>query len=1058
MYRFFLTVALLCSNFPLVGSEPDRVDFSRDIRPILADTCYQCHGLDTQQRQAELRLDLKEGVLGEHDGKRLIVPGKPGESLLMQRLTSADPDERMPPADADRSLTPAQIEVIRHWIEQGAEWKQHWSFTPIEKGPLPKLDSWIENPVDSFTLQAMADHGLTPSPRASRERLVRRVTLDLTGLPPTLDEVDEFVTDPSPDAYNRLVDRLLSDIRYGERQAMHWLDVARYADTNGYQTDGERHMWRWRDWVIDSFNQNQSFHDFTVEQLAGDLIPDATTDQVLATGFNRNHRSNSEGGIVFEEYLVEYAVDRVDTTATVWLGLTMGCARCHEHKYDPITQKEFYELMAFFNNIPERGRVIKYGNSFPVMKAPTDSMVMEIDRYRTAVRALAAELETHLPDAREHMRDLEGHPEVARPVLNQSLAIQFDWDRTIEPRRFEVEGRAEDYDVINTAEVDKERLQVKLLEGTDAQFATGVFGNALDLNETFQVGGGALIQFPGHQKLTLSTWLKVEGVQSGAILSMLDPEDLRPQGFSWKLVDNHVQVNFGPRWLDDSVRLRTIGTISPDQWNHIAFVSDGTQMARGMAIYINGEKQEVKVQLDIFTGTFKTKPTLIFGAEDGKERLRGQIDQTAFYVRDLSEAEIKILSIPETPQEIAQMTQPSEMQNAKLLHYYLDQVDQNSAGQLYRKLQQMRLLQQQFLDTVPTSMVMQEQGMRNKTYVLQRGQYDLHGEEVSMGIPSALSSGQRQTMSSRLDLAKWIVGNDNPLTARVVVNRFWAQFFGRGLVASLENLGVQGDAPTHPELLDWLAADFRESEWDVKRLLKLIVTSATYQQDSKITPQHLTKDRENLWLSRASRLRLQAEMIRDQALAASGLLVETVGGASTRPYQPPGLWKEIASQAYQQGSGMELYRRSMYTFWKRTVPPPTMLTFDAVSREICVLQRSRTNTPLQALAMLNEVAFVEAARNLGQQMIVQGGTTDEDRLIWAWRRLTSRYPTKFELNVMKKTLRASRQRYQADQQSAKQLVAFGESTAKAGINTEELAAFSIVATLILNLDEVINRE
>lgn len=1061
MHRVLTMIGLLCVVNLAQATESDAIDFSRDIRPILADTCYQCHGPDEQTRESDFRLDLQTDVLKNHGNGHLVVPGKPSESVLLQRLLTTDVEQRMPPVDADRQLSSDQIELIRKWIEQGAPWKQHWAFAPIKKSPLPFANSWIENAIDSFTLSAMHKHGLTPSARATKERLIRRVTLDLTGLPPTQPQVDEFLADSTPDAYVKLIDRLLHDLRYGERQAMHWLDVARYADTNGYQTDGERHMWRWRDWVIDSFNKDQSFYDFTVEQLAGDLIPNGTTEQKLATGFNRNHRSNSEGGIVFEEYLVEYAVDRVDTTATVWLGLTMGCARCHEHKYDPITQKEFYQVMAFFNNIPERGRVIKYGNSFPMLKVPTQSMQTEMDQYASSVNELSDELNSKLVEITKRMRQIDAgpnNPAGRLPIINQDLLIHFDWNKRIIPQQFQVEGRAIDYDVINTAEVDKELLQIKLITGDKPQFKSGVFGDALDLNETFQLGGGALIQFPGHQKLTLSTWIKVSGIQSGAIMSMLNPDDQRPQGFSWKLVDNCVEVNFGPRWLDDSVRMKTKSALQGDKWHHIAFTSDGTQMARGMAIYIDGVKQEVEVLLDIFTGTYKTKPTLILGGEATDNLLQAQIDNTAFYVRDLSDMELKILSVRETPEQLATLAKLTAWQQAKLLHYYLDQVDAGESGQLYRDLQLARHRQRLHLATVPTSMVMQENNQRRKTYLLKRGQYDVPGEEVSMGIPFALAAGQKYDMQSRLDLAKWIVSDNNPLTARVIVNRFWAQFFGRGIVASLENLGVQGDAPTHPELLDWLATDFREHDWNVKRLLRLILTSATYQQDSVVTRKHLDVDVDNVWLSRAPRLRLQAEMIRDQALQASGLLVQRIGGTSARPYQPAGLWKEIASQAYVQGSGADLYRRSMYTFWKRTVPPPTMVTFDAASREYCVLQRSRTNTPLQALALLNEVAFVESARNLAQQMLQHKAVNDAERLRWGWRQLTARYPSKYELTVLQKMLAASRKQYKTDIKSAKKLIAFGESKVSDEFRSEELAAYTIVANLILNLDEVINRE
>ncbi|MEC9095616.1 MAG: DUF1553 domain-containing protein, partial [Planctomycetota bacterium] len=916
-----------------------------------------------------------------------VVPGKVDQSLLFQRITAKDPAERMPPEEAQVKLSETQIQLIKTWIEEGAVWKDHWAFQPPVKSELPEAvkDPWVANVIDSFVLARLQERQMSASQPASKEKLIRRVTLDLTGLPPKQDEVTAFLKDGSPQAYERVVDRLLKSERYGERMAMQWLDVARYADTNGYQTDGERHMWRWREWVIDAFNSNKPFSEFTVEQLAGDLLPEATTDQILATGFNRNHRSNSEGGIVFEEYLVEYAVDRVDTTATVWLGLTMGCARCHDHKYDPILQKEFYEVMAFFNNIPERGRVIKYGNSFPVIKAPTRKMAMQLKGYESEMAALRQRLDRNAQSIQKRMKELGDRKHPKDPVIHQDLMVRFAWDGSCEQQAYEVEGKAEDYDVINTGEVSKDLYQTSVLDQDQAEYVQGIQGKALKLNKSYRVNGGAIIQFAGHQRLTLSTWLKVDKPSSGTIMSMLNPEDRRPQGFSWSLVDNRVQVNFGPRWLDDSVRLRTKEAIPSGQWVHIAFTSDGTQMARGMAIYLNGVRQDVDVLLDIFTGTYKTNPTLMIGAQGEEQRLEGLLDETRFYLRDLTPQELRSLAVAETPAEIAAATNPNAVQHEKLLHYYLDQVDDSQDGEDYRALRKLESASRRFIDTVPTSMVMQENVDRGKTHLLIRGQYDNPGEEVSMNVPRVLFKGEQgDSFESRLDLAKWIVSDENPLTARVIVNRFWYQFFGRGIVKTLEDFGSQGAPPTHPRLLDWLAVDFRDSGWDVKALVKLMVLSSTYRQESAVTQEQWSVDPENIWLGRTSRLRLPAETLRDQALAVSGLLNGRIGGPSVKPYQPEGLWKEIASQAYDQGSGKDLYRRGMYTFWKRTVPPPTMVTFDASSREICVLSRSRTNTPLQALTLLNEISYVEAARNLGQQMMLQVATED-DRLEWGWR-------------------------------------------------------------------------
>lgn len=1055
----FFTLFLM-QAVPTAVCSAQTVDFARDVRPLLSDTCYHCHGPDKENQQAELRLDLRSSLYQVHDGVALVVPGNTAKSLLFQRITAKDPTERMPPEDAQVKLSDTQIELIRTWIEEGAVWKDHWAFEDPVKSELPKTSNhpWVANTIDAFVLARLQERGITPSTIASKEKLIRRVTLDLTGLPPTQEEMTSFLSDNSPRAYERLVDRLLKSERYGERMAMQWLDVARYADTNGYQTDGERHMWRWREWVIDAFNSNKPFSDFTIEQLAGDLIPDATTDQILATGFNRNHRSNSEGGIVFEEYLVEYAVDRVDTTATVWLGLTMGCARCHDHKYDPITQKEFYEVMAFFNNIPERGRVIKYGNSFPVIKAPTRQMAMQLRDYNSQMEVLRRRLDVNAKSIQERVTRLLDKQTPQQPVIHQDLMVRFDWNGRPVQQTYEVEGKAEDYDVINTGEVSEELYTATVLDQENARYGQGVHGQALKLDTSYRISGGAIIQFAGHQRLTLSTWIKVDEPSNGTIMSMLNPDDRRPQGFSWSLVDNKVQVNFGPRWLDDSVRLRTKRAIPVGQWVHLAFTSDGTQMARGMAIHINGERQDVDVLLDIFTGTYKTNPTLMIGAQGEQGRLRGMLDETRFYLRDLEPQELRSLAVRETPTEIAATAKPSPAQQEKLLHYYLDQVDQSQDGKDYRALRKLESTSRRFVEKIPTSMVMEEKADRGKTHVLIRGQYDNRGEEVSMNVPRSLFKGEQvEAFSSRLDLAKWIVSDHNPLTARVIVNRFWHQFFGRGIVKTLEDFGSQGAPPTHPRLLDWLAVEFRESGWDVKAFVKMVVMSSTYRQESTVSKQQLAQDPENIWLGRASRLRLPAEILRDQALAVSGLLNGTIGGPSVKPYQPAGLWKEIASQAYDQDSGEDLYRRGMYTFWKRTVPPPTMVTFDASSREICVLSRSRTNTPLQALALLNEVSYVEAARNLAQQMILKVSKED-GRLRWGWRQVTSRMPSEYEMSVLHNSLQRNLERYTKDPKAAEEFISFGESQADVSIKPHELAAYTVIASMLLNLDEVINRE
>ena len=1035
-----------------LGSSPlvaQRVDFNRDIKPILSDTCYKCHGPDAGQRKAELRLDVREGTLGSDRDPAIIVPGSPGKSELWSRISSDDMDFRMPPESADVELSDHQRELIGRWIRQGADWQDHWSFVMPRRPAQPRQSLWLENPIDSFILARIEDAGLSPSSRADRETLIRRVTLDLTGLPPARHEMDAFLADTLPGAYGRLVDRLLDSPHYGERMALHWLDAARYADTSGYQTDGIRHMWRWRDWVIDAFNQNKPFDDFTIEQLAGDLLPDPTSSQILATGFNRNHRANSEGGIVPEEYLVEYAVDRVDTTATIWLGLTMGCARCHSHKYDPISQREFYQVLAFFNNLPERGRVAKEGNSAPLARSPTRQMSLHLQELETRITEAGRQLEEQqdqIQNSLEHWA--AGYQPVAGDdlVVEHDLAVRISWDDLENPM---------------VADPGEEPARLAVPEGQgEASFTEGVQGKALQLAAGRSIEAGGMIGFDADDPITLSTWVQPLSVQTGTIMSILKEDDNRASGFSWKLVENRVQVNYGPRWLDDAIIIRGRDPLPAGQWSHLALVHDGTQLARGLHLYVNGKRQEVDVLIDIFTGTFATSPTLQFGVQGEEAYLDGLLDETRFYKWALKPDDIRLLATAESiGQIIATPAKDREAgQREKLHRLFMSRYVEEPVRNLYHRRKALQRERDLFLRQVPTVMVMQENAQVRPTFMLQRGQYDKPGEEVSAGIPASLTGGTDRTVRSRLELARWLVDGTNPLTARVIVNRFWHQYFGRGLVRTLEDFGSQGEMPTHPELLDWLAIEFIESGWDVKAMQRLIVTSATYQQSSTLSQEQLSADPENLLLARAPRLRLQAEMVRDQALAASGILVGTIGGPSVKPYQPEGLWKEIASQVYVRDDAEKLYRRSLYTFWKRTVPPPMMMTFDASSRETCVLSRSRTNTPLQALALLNDVTFVEAARVLAGEAISRGGTRPADRLAWAFRQLTSRLPTEEELAILEKAFGRSLARYQSDQESAAALVGFGETGVPAGSDLVQLAAYTSVVNLMMNLDEVVNRE
>jgi hypothetical protein len=1040
LHHFLAVGVVLLGSIDSFSAED--IQFNRDIRPILADRCLQCHGPDQARRKANLRLDDERSVFADRKGHQVIKPGDPRNSELYRRLSSGDDSERMPPAKSGPPLPPREIEVIRRWIEQRAPWQRHWAFLVPERPALPAVGNqkWVRNPIDPFVLARLEAAKLQPSPEADRTTLIRRVTLDLTGLPPTPAEVDSFLADPSPDAYERVVDRLLASPRFGERMARPWLDAARYADTNGYQNDGDRTMWRWRDWVINAFNRNMPFDQFTIEQIAGDLLPNPTLDQRIATGFNRNHRLNAEGGIVPEEYAVEYVVDRVETTATVWLGMTLGCARCHDHKYDPIQQKEFYQVFAFFNNVPERGKAVKYGNSPPLIPAPTPDQLEQL-----------AQLKSRLAHAEEECRRQE----------KELDAAQRDWEKFYRPvstvHWAPTDGLIGHFPLDEP--VKKSRVDGRLT------FAAGPLGRAAELDGRTFLDVGSVGNFGFYDKFTLAAWVYPQEL-NGAIVSRMN-DTAYAEGYELGLENGAVQLNLSKRWLDDALRVETKRALTPGRWHHVLASYDGSRWATGVRIYIDGKDQPLKVNLDELNQSFESKEPLRIGSRGHGRHFHGRIADLRLYDRVLSPEEAEQTATPEAIQEIVAIPREKRTagQSAKLRSYYLEKHAPQSIGEAHARLRDARRAVARLTESFPTTMVMEEMSPPRDTFVLIRGQYDKHGEKVTPGIPASLQSSTHVTRDSgkrftnRLDFARWLVNPSSPLTARVTVNRFWQMFFGVGLVKTTEDFGVQGEPPSHPELLDWLATEFMSTNWDMKRMLRTIVTSATYRQSSHVTKELLQRDPENRLLARGPRFRLSAEMIRDQALAASGLLVERLGGPSVKPYQPAGLVKELTgTEDYQQDHGPNLYRRSLYTYFKRTVAPPTMMTFDAAGRETCIVRETRTNTPLQALALMNEVTFVEAARVLAQRIMREGGTTAEERIVLAFRLVTARRPKPVELAALVTEFRRSLQEFQKDRSAAQRLTSAGEFPCDAALDVCELAAYATVAGLILNLDEGITKE
>ncbi len=1053
LLRLVAIAGACCCFQTLIADEPlpTNIGFNRDIRPILSDTCFKCHGPDEAQRKADMRLDVREAIFGD-DSAGPIVRGKPNESELFRRITSDDPDERMPPAGSGLALSKQQIDIIRQWIEQGAPWQQHWSFVRPSQPSLAgfKDPSWQRTPIDHFVLDRLQAEKLAPSKTADKFTLIRRMSMDLTGLPPTPDEVAAFTADDAPDAYDRLADRLLASPRYGERMAIRWLDLARYADTSGYQNDGPRYMWRWRDWVIDAYNQGMPFDQFTIEQIAGDLLaagpkldPRGETlvenptrlNQMIATAFNRNHRGNAEGGIVAEEFQVEYVIDRVETTATVWLGLTAGCGRCHDHKYDPLTQKEFYQLFAFFNQVPEHGRAIKEGNSPPFIKAPTPIQQRRLAKLQQTARVAAARFQKLEKELNAAQRDWERSLDTNKPLdwtVSKGLIAAFELD----------------------AKPDSSS-RPEPAEGGEPSYVDGVKGKALQVRDGQFLNVGDVGNFGYFDKFSIAFWARAAG--DGTLLSRMTPES-RGDGYYVHLENGHLQVNLVKRWLDDSIRVETKTKLPLKSWHHIAVTYDGSRIADGISIYVDGRLQPQQANHDFLNQTFASEEPLRIGKGHGN--FHGSIDDVRIYSRCLIPSEVEIASAAAPINEIVAKAPDhrTPAERTKLRDYFLAAPGKDRFGKIHQKRIAAQQALDQFKENLPTLMVMMEMEQPRSTHLLLRGQYDKPGDPVKAGVPSVLPPLPKGAPANRLSLARWLVDRDNPLTSRVAVNRYWQQFFGSGLVATMENFGAQGAPPSHPELFDWMATKFA-TDWDVKRMLRLIALSATYRQSSDVTPELIERDPNNHLFARGPRVRLAAELVRDQALAIGGLLVERLGGESVKVYQPEGLWNEIATDtSYELAAGGDLYRRSLYSYWKRTVSPPSMATFDAPSREACVVQRPLTNTPLQALAIMNDTTYVEAARGVAECVMHEDFSKADERISRMFQLATSRLPHASELAILKRAFDAYLAAFQADRKAADKLVHVGQSSPDGSLDLNQLAAYTVVASLILNLDETITKE
>ncbi len=947
-----------------LSSNSFAVDFNRDVRPIFSDRCYTCHGPDSVNRKADFRLDQEASA-------------RPKLDEVQKRITSTSPVKRMPPAYAGREkLSDKEVAAIRKWMEEGAVWQKHWSFIPPASIPGATLDSLVHSRLASLNLH--------PAPEADRRILIRRVSFDLTGLPPAPEEVEAFVSDTSPNAYEKVVDRLLASPRYAERMAIRWLEAARYADTNGYQSDGPRDMWRWRDWVIDAFRTNMPFDQFTIDQIAGDMLPGATLSQRIATGFNRNHRTSAEGGIVDEEFRTEYVADRAETTSTVWLGLTMGCARCHDHKYDPMKQRDYYSLFAFFNNVPEKGFVYDFGNEPPFVKAP-------------------------LPDQADNLAKL---------------------DEQIE--RLRLKALAEDNTRLSSASDD---FQI-----TDHLVFRYQANRKFDGKESFEVPGKDTARFNYRDPFTFSAWIK-PGAPNGAILSRAE-DYFEGSGHGLYLIDGKLRLHVIFRWTDLGLRVESASPLKLNEHQHIAVTYDGSMQGAGVRMFVNGEQVPTTILFDQGIWPINVNQPLRLGAGGGL-RFQGEIEDARVYSRALSPEEAATLPLTGP-------LNPAPVTDAERTRLRLAQSTPNP------ELDNLRAQRQKLYNSIPTVMVMQERNAPRESHILKRGAYDAPGDKVSPSVPAFLEPLPAGAPNNRIGLARWLIDRQNPLTARVAVNRYWQMLFGVGLVKTVEDFGSQGEAPAYQDVLDLLAVDFMDSGWNVKHVLKTIVMSQTYRQSSKVTPELLARDPENRLLARGPRIRLAPEMIRDQALAVSGLLVEKVGGPSVKPYQPAGLWQELSSmgRGYVQDRGEGLYRRTLYSFWKRTVAPPSMMNFDSPNRETCTVRETRTNTPLQALDLMNDVTFVEAARKLAERMMASAPDPTA-RLDRGYTLLLGRNAIPAERQVLLRALAKFDAAYKHDQPSATALLKVGESSSP---SSPDLAAWTAVASILLNLDEVVTKQ
>ncbi len=996
-----LVFAVLLAMVPALAAT---VDFNRDVRTILSDNCFRCHGPDKDSRMSELRLDRKLDAFAARAAGAPIVPNNPSASLVYQRISSAKMALRMPPASTHKTLSPAQIETVKRWIEEGAPWSEQWAFTTPTRPAVPPVGqgTWPRNPIDNFVLAKLETAGLSPTGEASRRKLARRLALDLTGLPPEPADVEAFVNDGSADAYERLVDRYLASPHYGEHRARYWLDAARYADTNGIHIDNYREIWPYRDWVINAFNRNMPFDQFTIEQIAGDLLPNPTMDQLVATGFHRCNVTTNEAGIIPAEFEAIYAKDRVDTTGAVWLGLTVGCATCHDHKFDPILQRDHYALAAFFRNTTQPVMDGNVSDTNPVIIVPAKA-----DRARWAgvVDEEAGVVEKLRASEKEARQQPSTKP--VRPLDDDS----------------EILARPEE-----TTFAAKQTVEL----ASQAQ---------LDVSRAF----------------TIAFWMKLPETENSVVVFSQydrgdDKKEIKPRGMVFDVGGRMARLRLtGDEGKNLDIRAGNLNQMKEGVWTHVAVSYDGSGERQGFTLYLDGKHVELQGSepLSKVSGNFHVSRPLLLGGDGRRTFPGGAIRDFRIHKRALSDSEARLLyRWPEIAAGDA----------GALALYRLRHEDpdyQALAQQEAKLVVERRAMRRR---AAVTHVMVERSDQKPFANILFRGMYDQPRDRVEPDVPNALPPMRASQPRNRLGLAQWLVDPENPLTARVTMNRLWQEIFGTGIVRTAEDFGSQGEPPSHPELLDWMAVEFREAGWDVKKMVRLLVTSATYRQDAMVTPERLQADPDNRLLSRGPRFRMDGEMIRDYALASSGLLNRTIGGPSVKPYQPAGVWETVAmddsnTRFYKRDGGDKLYRRSMYTFWKRSAPPASMDIFNAPTREACTVRRERTNTPLQALVTMNDVQFMEAARALAERSLAVRSLDARIDLVSA--RLLARTLESNEREIARREYQDFLRYFDSHPADAKKLIEAGDHRSDRKLPAAELSAMTMLVNQMMNLDEVL---